>query len=78
MLAASRKSPFLGAIAKKYHQINRSDLAQQVLERAYISSYIEQIVLTQLLNNLMTTLDSKQLPQLQKISSSSQTPTTLR
>ncbi len=64
LLAASRKARSWNVIAKKYHQINRSDLAQRVLERAYLAAYLEQIVFTQLLHNLMQTLDSKQIPQL--------------
>ncbi len=63
LLAASRKARSWSVIAKKYHQINRSDLAKR-LERAYLSAYIEQIVLTQLLHNLMNVLDSKQIAQL--------------
>lgn len=64
LLAASRKARSWNVIAKKYYQINRSDLAQRVLERAYLAAYLEQIVFTQLLHNLTQTLDSKQIPQL--------------
>ncbi len=64
LLAATRKARSWSQIAKKYQEMNRSDLARHVLERAYVSSYVEQLVMTQLLHKMQSVLDSKQLPQL--------------
>lgn len=66
LLAASRKSRSWSQIARKYHGLNRQDLAKHVLERAYVSSYLEQIVLTNLLHGLMRVTDKSQLDQLRK------------
>ncbi|TNE46970.1 MAG: hypothetical protein EP343_21865 [Deltaproteobacteria bacterium] len=67
MLAASRKTRSWSTIAKKYHTMNRLDLAKHVLERAYISAYIEMMVITSLLKQLMLTLGPDKLDQLRII-----------
>lgn len=64
LLAATRKARSWSQIAQAYHKINRPDLAKLVLERAYVSSYIEQMVLTRLLHAMANVLDNKMLPAL--------------
>lgn len=64
LLASTRKARSYSQIARRYHQLNRADLAGHVLNRAYAGTYMEMIVLTRLLNELIRILDRKQIPQI--------------
>ena len=66
LLAATRKARSWSQIARKYHSLNRLDLAQHVMERSYVATYIEQTILTQLLNTLARTTNKSLLAQLRK------------
>ncbi|MCB9644962.1 MAG: hypothetical protein H6728_17970 [Myxococcales bacterium] len=61
LLAASRKARTWSAIAQRYHQINRLDLATLVLERSIISTYIEMMVMTRILRQFLLSLDRSQI-----------------
>ncbi|MBK03663.1 MAG: hypothetical protein CL920_18495 [Deltaproteobacteria bacterium] len=64
--AATRKARSWGKIATKYHQMNRTDLARHVLERAYVNSFIELNILTHILRSLTNIIDPKQVEQISK------------
>ncbi len=64
LLAATRKARSWSQIAQRYHSMNRIDLARHVLERNYVGSYLEMMVLTRLLRSLIAVTDPKQEPQL--------------
>ncbi len=64
LLASTRKSRSWSQIAKRYHQLNRADLAKHVIERAYAATYMEMTLLTRLLRELTKVLDAKELNQI--------------
>lgn len=49
LLASTRKARSWSEIAKRYHAINRADLAKHVIERAYSVTFLEMTILTRLL-----------------------------
>lgn len=63
LLASTRKARSWSHIATRYHQLNRSDLAKRVVERAYTATYIEMTILTRLLRELMRVIDPKEMSQ---------------
>ncbi|TNE46971.1 MAG: hypothetical protein EP343_21870 [Deltaproteobacteria bacterium] len=66
LLASTRKARSLSQISKRYHQLNRPDLAQQVLYRSYAATYMEMTILTRLLQELMFVLKKEQLAQVRQ------------
>lgn len=66
LLAATRKARSWSQIAKQYHNMKRIDLARHVLERNYVGSYLEMMVITRLLRSLIEVTDPKQKPQLRQ------------
>ncbi|TNE47788.1 MAG: hypothetical protein EP343_18580 [Deltaproteobacteria bacterium] len=62
--ASTRKARSWSQIAKRYHALNRADLARSVIERAYASTFMEMTVLTRLLRNLTNIIDPKELAQI--------------
>lgn len=66
LLASTRKARSLSQISKRYHQLNRPDLAQQVLYRSYAATYMEMTILTRLLQELMNVLKKEQLAQVRQ------------
>ena len=52
--ASSQKSRVWSEIAKKYQYYNRADLARRVIERAYVSAFIENLILSQLMQRTIT------------------------
>lgn len=47
--ASSQKARVWSQISKKYQRVNEPELARQVIERAYVSAYLEGIILAQLM-----------------------------
>ena len=66
LLASTRKARAWGQIAKRYHNLNRPDLARHVVERAYAATYMELTILTRLLREMALKLDSKQIDQVRQ------------
>ncbi|MBL8919179.1 MAG: hypothetical protein JNJ54_09990 [Myxococcaceae bacterium] len=63
--AASQKSRAWGEVARRYQTFNRPDLARRVIERAYVSTWLESALLNRLLLDIMARSTPAQLPQLQ-------------
>ncbi|MCB9642132.1 MAG: hypothetical protein H6728_03580 [Myxococcales bacterium] len=63
LLASTRKARAFGQIARRYHDLNRADLARHVVERSYVSTYMEQLILARLLRELMRIADSAKIPE---------------
>ncbi len=64
LLASTRKARSWSEIAKRYHAINRADLAKHVIERAYSATFLEMTVLTRLLRQIILILDTREEPQI--------------
>lgn len=64
--AASRKARAWSKIAMEYHQLNRSDLAKKVVERAYATTYMEFTIFTRLMTLLLKSVDFAERDQIQK------------
>ncbi|HAA54823.1 MAG TPA: hypothetical protein DCE42_08690 [Myxococcales bacterium] len=64
LLASTRKARSWSQIAKRYHKLNRPDLARHVIERAYAATYMEKTVLTRLLRELVRVTDPKEMDQI--------------
>ncbi|MBN2531195.1 MAG: hypothetical protein JXR76_32730 [Deltaproteobacteria bacterium] len=54
--ASTQKSRALGEIAKRYSNFNEPTVAMQVVERAYAATYMESVVLSQLMIRVMESL----------------------
>lgn len=52
--ASSQKSRAWSQIAKKYQYFNEPDLARRVIERAYASAFIENLILSQLMQRAIS------------------------
>jgi hypothetical protein len=61
--AATQKSRAWSEIAKRYQNLNRPDLARTVARRAYIATYVESILLSQLMLRVTDTLKPQDRPQ---------------
>ncbi len=64
LLASTRKARSWSEIAKRYHAINRADLAKHVIERAYSATFLEMTILTRLLRQIILILDAREEPQI--------------
>ena len=64
LLASTRKARSLSQIAKRYHQLDRADLARSVIEKSYAATFMEMTVLTRLLRELVRIIDPKKIPQI--------------
>jgi len=51
--ASTQKARVWSEVAKRYQNFNRSDLARGVIERGYVEAYLESIVLTHLMQNIV-------------------------
>ncbi len=61
--AATQKSRAWSEVAKRYQNLNRPDLARRVVERAYIATYLESIMLSELMVRVTDTLKPEDRPQ---------------
>ncbi|MCB9638643.1 MAG: hypothetical protein H6728_02160 [Myxococcales bacterium] len=61
LLASTRKARSWSQIAKRYHKLNRADIARHVVERAYVSTFLEMQFMTRLLRELAMVTDAKKL-----------------
>jgi hypothetical protein len=61
--AATQKSRAWSAVAEKYQNLNRPDLARRVVERAYVATYLESMMLSQLMVRVTETLKPEDRPQ---------------
>jgi len=57
MRASTQKSRAWSKIGKRYQSFNRPDLARFVVERAYTSAYLESIVLSRLMQSIVSVAD---------------------
>ncbi|MBL8937708.1 MAG: hypothetical protein JNM69_24305 [Archangium sp.] len=62
--AASQKSRAWGEIARRYQGFNRPDLSRRVLERAYVTAYLESALLSRLMLDITRQAALSSLPQL--------------
>jgi hypothetical protein len=61
--AATQKSRAWSAVAERYQNLNRPDLARSVVERAYLATYLESMMLSQLMLRVTDTLNPEERPQ---------------
>ncbi|MBT9558772.1 MAG: hypothetical protein IV100_22260 [Myxococcales bacterium] len=61
--ASTQKARAWGEIAKRYQGFNRADLARKVVARAYTATYVESIVLSQLMLRTVDVLQPEDRPQ---------------
>ncbi len=64
LLASTRKARSWSEIAKRYHALNRADLAKHIVERAYSATFLEMTILTRLLRQMILVLDAREEPQI--------------
>ncbi|MEL6181409.1 MAG: hypothetical protein AAFS10_20795, partial [Myxococcota bacterium] len=62
--ASTQKGRVYSEIAARYQGLNRPDLARRVIERAYIGAYLESIVFTHVMTDLIEVSDPSELAQL--------------
>lgn len=63
---ASQKSRAWAEIARRYQRMNRPGLARQVLERAYTASYLESIVIAQLMHRIADRTESTSRDEIER------------
>ncbi|MBU52319.1 MAG: hypothetical protein CL920_26805 [Deltaproteobacteria bacterium] len=54
ILASTNKARAYSTIAQRYHKLDRIDLAKNVVQRAYVATFIEFTVLTRLMRELLS------------------------
>ena len=64
--ASTQKSRAWAQIAKRYSDLNRSDLAQRVAERAYTATYLESVVLSRMMLRIVNVSLPEDRAQIQK------------
>ncbi len=57
--ASTRKANALAEIATRYNGFNRTDLARHVVERAFLSTYLESVVILQFMDRLTLSASSE-------------------
>ncbi|HEY3447510.1 MAG TPA: hypothetical protein VGK67_14240 [Myxococcales bacterium] len=62
--ASTQKSRASSEIARRYQALNRPDLARRVIERAYTASYLESVVMSRMMVDVLGTIDPQQKAQL--------------
>lgn len=62
--AASQKSRAWAEIAKRYQNFNRPDLARAVIERAYVSTYLESALISRLMISIWQNSSSQAADQI--------------
>ena len=63
--ASTQRSRAMSEIARRYQAFNRADLARKVTERAYTSTYLESVVLANLINRFKESVGGSQKPQIE-------------
>ena len=62
--AATQKARALGEIAKHYQEFNRADLARAVIERSYSGTYLESVMLSNLMVSIQLKSTDRSLDQI--------------
>ena len=62
--ASTQRSRALAEIARRYQNFNRPDLAQRVTERAYTATYLESVVLANLIVAIYDSVGGLQRPEI--------------
>ncbi len=65
--ASTQKSRASSEIAKRYQNLNRPDLARSVIERAYTATYLEGILLAQLMDRIVDELRAQDRAQVWQV-----------
>ena len=65
--ASTQKSRAYSEIAKRYQNLNRPDLSRSVIERAYTATYLEGILLSQLMQRVIMRLKPEDRPQVRQV-----------
>jgi len=65
--ASTQKSRAWSEISKRYQSFNEAGLARSVIERAYSATYIENIMLAQLMTRITKAIDPNDVPQIRKV-----------
>lgn len=64
--ASTQKARAWADIAERYQNFNRADLARRVIERAYTASYLESMILTRLMQEIVDITAPEELDQIQQ------------
>ncbi|MDD9945079.1 MAG: hypothetical protein OXU20_28820 [Myxococcales bacterium] len=70
--AATQKARTQGEIAKRYQAFNRADLARAVLERAYTGTYLESVMLSDLMVRIEAKSQDRNIPQIRDVTEDAQ------
>ncbi len=62
--ASTQRARVQGEIARRYQAFNRPDLARRVIERGYLSTYLESVVLSNILLSIYDAAGGSSRPQL--------------
>lgn len=65
--ASTQKARAYSEIAKRYQNLNRPDLSRSVIERVYTSTYLEDILLSQLMQRIIMRLKPEDRPQVKQV-----------
>jgi hypothetical protein len=61
--ASTQKSKVWAEIAQRYQNFNRPDLAREVVERSYTATYVESLIFTQLLQEIVEITEPEKITQ---------------
>ncbi len=64
--ASTQKSRAWADIAERYQNFNRPDLSRRVIERAYTAAYLESMILTRLMQEIVDITAPEDIAQLQR------------
>ena len=67
MRASTQKARAWSQVAKRYQSFNRPELARRVVERAYIATYLESILVARFMVGVTDTLRREDLPQVARV-----------
>ncbi len=62
--ASTQRARAWSQVAERYNNFNRADLAWLVVERAYTATYMESVILSQLMVDITNTLSPEDRPQI--------------
>ncbi|MEL6179351.1 MAG: hypothetical protein AAFS10_10375, partial [Myxococcota bacterium] len=65
--ASTQKSKAWAAIAERYQNFNRPDLARTAIERAYTAAYLESVVLTNMMLDIVEITTPEEIDQIKRL-----------
>ena len=62
--ASTQKSKSWSAVAKRYQSLNRPDLARRVVQRAYTATYLESVLISRMMHNIIDAVPPENVAQI--------------